>query len=455
MPTKQKAQNSSLNSPENSGIFTGPVSQTMWEESIRTMGNSRYPDNFDYRVYDKLARRFENNPVRGGFVFKGNMKFIEAEDCSSCFHRFELDTYGRGCLHNCAYCYAKSYLHVRKYWNEPVPFPIDIVNIRKAFYTVFETDKRSKYRDVLERKIPLRIGSMSDSFMWLDKQFRVTHELMKILSFYNYPSLIFTRSDLVAEDEYIEVMRPELTQVQFSMSSTNEKLTRQIEPGAPSPARRLAALKKLKENGFKTLVRINPLIPHFPDGYYSNPEFDRASAKEFPYFSWDMVDAIAEAKVDTLLAGVVRLYRPNLNFMKKALGYDIREIFAKDAQWERASLHFSEQEVSYYYRELARLSRAKGLRFSTCYIGNDASGESFERYQDLWANKSDCCDAKGMVEGINATCADAPKKPAKASPGATGCQAVGSMLENLNAARLAALAAKGKHGATPQNSIGG
>ncbi len=431
-----------------SNKFEGPVSREMWARVCQDLQHSRFHDDFDYRVYDKLARRFESNPVRGGFIFKGNMKLLDAEDCSSCFHRFEIDTYGRGCLHNCAYCYAKSYLHVRKYWNEPIPFPIDIVSIRKAFYTVFETDKKSKYRSILERKVPLRIGSMSDSFMWLDKQFHVTRELMKILSFYKYPSLIFTRSDLVADDEYIQVMDPKLTQVQFSMSSINEKLTRQIEPGAPTPERRLAALKKLKESGFKTVVRINPLIPHFPDGYYSDPNFDRASAKEFPFFSWDMVDAVAEAKVDTLLAGVVRLYRPNLNFMKKALGYDIRDIFGKETQWERASLHFSEKEVSYYYTELARLSRQKGLRFSTCYIGNDASGESFERYQSLWANKGDCCDAKGVVEGITATCADVPSKAPEAErAGASaaiktkGCSAVKGMMDRLDSARLAAVAA--------------
>ena len=141
--------------------------------------------------------------------------------------------------------------------------------------------------------------------------------------------------------------------------------------------------------------------------------------------------------------------------MKKALGYDIREIFAKDAQWERASLHFSEKEVSYYYNELAKLSRAKGLRFTTCYIGNDASGESFERYQNLWDNKGDCCDAKGTVQNITATCADAPPKqspkimgaeplipPAPNSEGKKSCSAVKGMLANLESARIAAVKAK-------------
>ena len=80
------------------------------------------------------------------------------------------------------------------------------------------------------------MGSMSDAFMWMDKKYRVTLELLKILKFYRYPYLIFTRSDLVADDEYMQAMAPHLASVQMSISSINRELTRQIEPGAPAPA---------------------------------------------------------------------------------------------------------------------------------------------------------------------------------------------------------------------------
>src|SRR2546425_536005 len=46
-----------------------------------------------------------------------------------------------------------------------------------------------------------------------------------------------------------------------------------------------------------------------------------------------------------------------------------------------------------------------GLRFSTCYIGNEATGESFQRYQPLWSNRADCCDAVGNVQAFQTTCA--------------------------------------------------
>ena len=50
---------------------------------------------------------------------------------------------------------------------------------------------------------------------------------------------------------------------------------------------------------------------------------------------------------------------------------------------KRASLHFSAAETAYYYTRIRELCAKYGLRFSTCYIGNDATGESFQRYQPL------------------------------------------------------------------------
>src|SRR5438128_505809 len=160
----------------------------MWDKGHSVP--SQYPDTFDYGMYDRLYERFGDQQPRGGVVYKGTMKLLEAQDCAQCFHRFEIDTYGRGCVHNCAYCYAKSYLSIRRYWNEPIPFPMDIAAIRKIFATVFETSKHSKFRHILERRVPLRLGSMSDAFMWIDKKYRVTLELLKMLKFYHYPYLI-------------------------------------------------------------------------------------------------------------------------------------------------------------------------------------------------------------------------------------------------------------------------
>ncbi len=106
--------------------------------------------------------------------------------------------------------------------------------------------------------------------------------------------------------------------------------------------------------------------------------------------------------------GVAWLYGPNLRFMHKALGYDMRVYFAQGVKKERKALHFSAAETAYYYSTIQKLCDKYGLRFSTCYIGNDARGESFYRYQHLWNNRDDCCDAVGNVLAFQTTSASVP-----------------------------------------------
>ncbi|MDB5037367.1 MAG: putative repair photolyase, partial [Bacteriovoracaceae bacterium] len=238
--------------------FDGPVSGPMWAKAHSI--KSKYPDTFNYGIFDDLHKRFDDGKVRGGVVFKSFLKLANSHaSCRLCHYSFELDIYGRGCIHNCVYCYAKEQLTRHGYWNEPMPFPLDLGEFRKIFATVFESDKKSEWRDILEKRIPVRIGSMSDSFMWMDKKYKVAKEVLKILNFYRYPHIIFTRSDLIGEDDYIKTLDPNLATVQMSISSINDELNKAVEPGAPSAARRLKALRNLSKAGIWTAVRVNPL----------------------------------------------------------------------------------------------------------------------------------------------------------------------------------------------------
>lgn len=250
-------------------LFSGPISGPMWEKISKL--DSMYPDTFDWSVYDSLHNRFGDKQPRGGVVFKTGFKLVNGHStCSKCHYTLEVDTYGRGCVHNCDYCYAKERLTQRGYWNNPIPMPVDLSKIREIFHAVFETDKKSPWREVLSQRTPLRIGSMSDSFMWMDRKFGVSLELLKILNFYKYPHLIFTRSDLIATDEYLGTLNKDLASVQFSISGLDEAITRLLEPGAPSVSRRLSALAKLNVAGIRTAVRLNPLFPTYPDGTFSD-----------------------------------------------------------------------------------------------------------------------------------------------------------------------------------------
>jgi len=375
-------------------------------EEARTLQlKSKYKSSFDYSIYGGLEKRFSNPPLRGGITFKKPLRLANSHaTCQQCLYTFEVDTYGRGCVFDCAYCYAKAELTVHGFWNAPIPIPVDINILRKVFYTVFETEKRSKWRPILEKRIPLRIGSMTDSFMFMDKKFKVTQELLRILRFYNYPYIIFTRSDLVSHDEYIELMNPKSVSIQMSISSINESLNRKIEPGAPSAQRRLAALQKLGSLGFWTTVRINPLFPIYPDGYFTNPNFKwNGPVPKFDYSSFEIVDAIADHNIPSMLAGFARFSSFALNGIERASGFDLKQFFDKTQVYKsRRDWHYSDKEIRYYYSQMKLRCLKRGVQFTTCYIGN---GEKhFWGDQDLWSNKADCCNAKGRISSFKTDC---------------------------------------------------
>lgn len=398
-----------------------PLFDSLLEEGRKLNKISNYKSSFDYEVYRSLETRYYQKEVRGGLICKTDLKLVNFHpSCSKCHYTLELDTYGRGCIHECAYCYAKDELSLHGYWNNPIPFPININELRKIFYTVFETDKKSKWRDILNKKIPIRIGSMSDSFMWSEMKNGVTYETLKLLNHYAYPYLIFTRSDLVAHEKYLNILDPRLCSVQFSICGNNNELTKIIEPGAPSITRRLKALSKLNEAGVWTAVRINPLFPKYPDGYYSSPDtiIERFGALEkcptFNLFDIDKVDEfmfdLSNAGVKTLLTGFVRLKSSSINMVHKTTGIDLKplfnpEIFNTGLRGNREK-KFSDKEIRHYYLRIAAAAKKNGLRFTTCYIGN--GGKDYHQYQNLWSNKSDCCDVKGNVESFKTSAQEIP-----------------------------------------------
>ncbi|MBX3018775.1 MAG: radical SAM protein [Bdellovibrionaceae bacterium] len=390
----------SLAIEEDMSLLT-PTFNKLIKDAQRLDKLSKYPSTFDYSIYRDLELRYKDRPIRGGITKSNPFKLVNSHStCQQCLYAFEVDTYGRGCSHNCTYCYAKAELTVHGYWNNPIPVPIDINEVRKIFYTVFETDKKSKWRNVMESKIPLRVGCMSDSFMWMDAKYKVTQEFLKILNHYEYPYTIITRSDLVAHDDYIKLLRKDLCSVQFSIASTNDELNRKIEPGAPSAKRRLKALEKLNQAGLWTAVRINPMFPIHPDGYFTDPSFAwDGPVPRLEYSSFEMVDEIADAGVPAIICGFGRFSSFSMNNIERATGINFRQFFNR-GQVNKSSRdwHYSDKEIRYYYEEVKKRTIKRAMEFTVCYIGN---GENqFWNTQDLWSNKKDCCNIKDRVQAF-------------------------------------------------------
>lgn len=131
--------------------------------------------------------------------FKSIGKTVEGNEGNKCNYPYRLDTYGCGCSHDCSYCYAKSLLDFRGLWNPSNPSVADISQIAK------EIKK-------LPRKV-IRLGGMTDCFQPAEKLHRVTYKTIKLLNRYRIPYLIVTKSAIIGDDEYIEIMDKDLAHI--------------------------------------------------------------------------------------------------------------------------------------------------------------------------------------------------------------------------------------------------
>lgn len=184
--------------------------------------------------------------------FKSFFKTVGGNEGDKCNYPTRLDTYGRGCSHNCKYCYAKSLLDFRKMWNPNDPAVADINKIRR---------KISK----LPKDTPaIRLGGMTDCFQPIEKEYGVTYETIKALNENSLPYLIVTKSALVADDKYIDILDKDLAHIQVTVTTTDDNFSSTYE-NASVPSERIAAIEKLSRLGFDVQLRLSPYMKEFID----------------------------------------------------------------------------------------------------------------------------------------------------------------------------------------------
>jgi len=185
--------------------------------------------------------------------FQSFYKTVESGEGDRCKYPTRLDTYGCGCQHNCSYCYARSLLDFRGLWNPAYPKEADIKKIRRMIAW-----------ECLPGEI-VRLGGMTDCFMPKERRRRITLRAIEALNHYGVGYLIVTKSDLVAAPEYLAAMDKRLAHIQISVTSTNDAISRKVEPGASLPEARIKAIETLQREGYDVAVRLSPYIPEFVD----------------------------------------------------------------------------------------------------------------------------------------------------------------------------------------------
>jgi len=165
----------------------------------------------------------------------------------TCLPKYNINTYLGRCAHQCVYCYA-------------VKFP--------SF--VGPTLPRLRLLDHIEGmakntrwKLPVMMSDCTDPYQPLEREHKITCRCAESLAKHGFPLLIVTKSDLVARD--IDVFKRTPTVVSMTVTTPHEDIAKLIEPFAPPPERRLAALQKIVESGVVAVARIDPILPTVND----------------------------------------------------------------------------------------------------------------------------------------------------------------------------------------------
>lgn len=272
--------------------------------------------------------------------FKSFYKNVGGNEGSKCNYTTRLDTYGKGCQHDCKYCYAKSLLDFRNLWDAKNPAVADIKKIRKTI------EKKLYPGDVV------RLGGMTDCFQPLEHTHMVTYETIKALNSRGVHYLIVTKSDMVAEDEYIRIMDKNLAHIQITVTTTDDAKSLTYEK-AVVPSRRIRAIEKLQELGFDVTLRLSPFIEE-------NIDFD----------------ILNNVKCDKILIEFLRVN----TWIKKWFDIDYSKFTIKQSGYQHLPLEEKQRMIA----------RIKNFKFiSVC----EDESSAYEYWKENFnPNPQDCCN---------------------------------------------------------------
>ena len=167
----------------------------------------------------------------------------------------------RGCEHGCIYCYARP---AHAYMGLSPGLDFESKLFFKPHAAELLEGELSKPRYVPEA---IHIGGNTDPYQPQERRLRVTRQVIEVLSRFNHPFSIITKSGLILRD--LDLLAPlaakNLVRVAISITSLDRKLARSMEPRAATPEKRLDAVKRLADAGVPVAVMFAPAIPGLND----------------------------------------------------------------------------------------------------------------------------------------------------------------------------------------------
>jgi DNA repair photolyase len=216
---------------------------------------------FSRSLFDDGWQGLEDLPAFRTEVFEETPRSIitrnESPDIS--FDR-SINPY-RGCEHSCSYCYARP-AHAYMGLSPGLDFESKLFAKTNASALLRAELSARNYEPRL-----IALGANTDPYQPIERERRITRSILEVLSEFNHPVGIVTKSALVTRDIDIlaAMARKGLVKVALSITSLDAGLARAMEPRAAAPRKRLAAVEQLSAAGIPTVVMVAPIIPAVND----------------------------------------------------------------------------------------------------------------------------------------------------------------------------------------------
>lgn len=169
---------------------------------------------------------------------------------------YSLNPYA-GCAFRCSYCYVPKFPSARHddftQWGKWVEVKINAPElIRKERNKVFSSS--------------IFFSSATDPYQYLELKYRLTRRCLGELLRYRPARItMHTRSHLMLQDIDLLKAFGDVLRVGVSITTDDESVRKEFEPGAPSFARRLSLLEGLQRAGIAAYASLSPLLPCNPE----------------------------------------------------------------------------------------------------------------------------------------------------------------------------------------------
>jgi DNA repair photolyase len=183
----------------------------------------------------------------------------------------------RGCEFGCRYCYAR-YTHEFLAPNpaaaaETAAAHTENLRDPEAFERVIFLKQNAAWllEQDLKRIDPtqeIALGTATDPYQPIERKARITRSLLEVFARkQGYRLGIVTKSNLIERDIDLltEIGQRNTLVVHLTITTPDAKLARKLEPRAPRPDLRFAAVQKLRSAGIRTGILCCPVLPGITD----------------------------------------------------------------------------------------------------------------------------------------------------------------------------------------------